>query len=82
MKPTAQEILAGMALMFMGCIGLSLLYETAPAANHDYLLIILGALGGAMGVTGASRAVSAISTMGAGTTVNSGSDSAPLGESK
>lgn len=64
MKPvaaTAQEVMAGLALVFMGLIALTLIFQIAPQANHDYLLIILGALGGAMGVTGGQRAAQMIS---------------------
>lgn len=69
MKPTAQEVMAGLALVFMGVIALALLFEVAPSANHDYLLIILGALGGAMGVTGGQKAAQIMS--GDHPTVNS-----------
>jgi hypothetical protein len=62
--PTAQELLAGLALLFMGSIGMGLLFTVAPKENHDYLLIILGALGGAMGVTGGAKAVSALTSTG------------------
>lgn len=57
---TAGEILAGLALIFMGTIGYALLFHQVSHDNHDYMLIILGALGGAMGVTSGQRAMAAI----------------------
>lgn len=68
MKPTFSEALAGMALCFMGVIGIALLFQVAPKENHDYFLMILSALAGAMGVTGGQKAAQMFS--GGSTTVN------------
>lgn len=55
--------------MFMGGLSLAMAFQIVPKENHDYMLIILGAMGGAMGVTGGSKAASAVSSSGPDTHV-------------
>lgn len=60
MRPSPQEMLAGLALLFMGGLAMAMTFNIVPHENHDYMLIMLGALGGAIGVTGGGKAVSAM----------------------
>ncbi len=75
MKVTAQELLAGLALVIMGVLAVSMTLDPSPvpAANHDYMLIILGALGGALGVTGGQRVADKITnSTGADAVISTG----------
>lgn len=53
--PSAQVILAGLALIFMGALALLLVFKPVPQPNHDYLIFILGALAGAITMSGAAK---------------------------
>ena len=70
MHPTAQECLAGIAVIIMGVLAGFMAFSVVPPQNHDYILIILGALGGAMGVTGGAKVADKITSSGTGTTIN------------
>ncbi len=47
--------LAVIALMVMGALALVLCFQIAPRENHDYLLILLGALAGALSMQGPGK---------------------------
>lgn len=68
--PSAQNFLAGCALMFLGVLGVIMCCHTVPAANHDFIVFILGALSGATTAVGAQKAIGTV-TATAGTSVSS-----------
>ena len=55
MHATTQEVLAGIALIILGFLSVVMTFEVVPAANHDYMLIMLGALAGALTVSGGQK---------------------------
>jgi hypothetical protein len=63
-KISPQEMLAGIALLALSFLAFALTVEIVPKENHDYLLIILGALGGAAGVTGGGKVLSSVTSTG------------------
>lgn len=66
--PSAQNFLAGCALMFLGVLGIVMCFHTVPATNHDFIVFILGALSGATTAVGAQKAIGTVTTNGTGTT--------------
>lgn len=64
--PPAQTILASIAMIILGTLAVMMVWHAVPAANHDFLVFILGALSGALTVGGASR----IAATGPNTTIN------------
>lgn len=72
-----QSFLAACAMTFIGGMGLLMCFHTVPASNHDFIVFILGALSGAITVTGAAKAVSAVTAIGPGTTVSNAAPTVP-----
>lgn len=56
--PSGQTTLAILAMIGMVGIGGALIFEAVPASNHDYFLIILGALAGALTASGVNKPAS------------------------
>ena len=55
MKPSMQEVLAGLALLILGCLGGAMMVLPIPSSNATSLTFILGALAGALTVTGGNK---------------------------
>lgn len=60
--PTGQTALAMVALLIMGAIALAMVFTAVPPPNHDYMLIMLGALAGALTVTGGQKLADKLTT--------------------
>ncbi len=67
----AQTLLAGLAMIFVGAMGLLMIWHSVPPANHDFLVFILGALSGALTVGGANKIADRVTnTQGGDATIN------------
>jgi hypothetical protein len=55
MHPTSQTLLAATALLIMGALAGAMLFIPIPAGNATSMTFILGALAGALTVSGASK---------------------------
>jgi hypothetical protein len=55
MKPTMQELLAGLALVILGALAGAMMVMPIPSVNATSLTFILGALSGALTVTGGAK---------------------------
>lgn len=64
--PPSQSVLAGIAMLILGGLSFLMVFFAVPAANHDFLVFILGALSGALTVGGAAK----IASSGPNTTIN------------
>lgn len=60
--PSAQNLLAGCALMFIGLLGVVMCFHAVPAVNRDFIVFILGALSGATTAVGAQKAIGTVTT--------------------
>ena len=72
MKPSTTELLAGMALLILGALAGAMMLLPIPPANATSLTFILGALAGALTVSGGQKAASAITQTPTTTTVTTG----------
>lgn len=61
-KFTAQEILAGMALVIMGLLSGALIFYTVPQSNKELITFALGAIAGALTVGGAQKVADKLTT--------------------
>lgn len=62
MKPSMQEVLAGLALLILGCLGGAMMVLPIPSSNATSLTFILGALAGALTVTGGNKIADKLTT--------------------
>ena len=68
--PTSQTVLATVALVIMGALALVMTFSVVPKENHDYMLILLGALAGALTVQGGNKIADKLTTSsGPGATI-------------
>ena len=56
----AQDILAAIALVLMGAMGLTLCWQVVPPPNQQLVTFALGAISGAMTVGGAGKLANAL----------------------
>lgn len=63
-KITAQELLAGFALLILGGLAGGMLFVPIPAANATSLTFVLGALSGALTVSGGQKIAAALTSTG------------------
>lgn len=61
-----QMVLAGVALIFMGVLGVTLLFQPIPTANREPFIFILGALSGILTTTGVSKVTKGLDGDGGG----------------
>jgi outer membrane lipoprotein SlyB len=67
---TAQEILAGVALVIMGAISGALIIHAVPQGNMQLITFALGAISGALTVSGGSKIADKLTTStGPGATI-------------
>ncbi len=60
--PSSQTALAVIALLIMGALALVMAFAVVPKENHDYMLILLGALAGALTVQGGGKIADKLTT--------------------
>lgn len=60
---SANSVLAGVAMVILGALGLSMLVEPIPAVNSTILGMIVGALAGALTVGGISKGADKLHAM-------------------
>ncbi len=60
--PSGQTVLAAVALVLLGALALVMVFWPVPNSNHDYMLILLGALAGALTVQGGSKIADKLTT--------------------
>jgi hypothetical protein len=58
--PAAQSVLAGLALVILGVLGVCLIFHAIPADNKEALTFLLGAISGALTVAGGQKVVAAL----------------------
>lgn len=55
--PTAQAVLAGLALAILGILGGALIFQAIPKGNETSVAYILGAISGILTTVGVSKAL-------------------------
>lgn len=62
--PQAQTVLAGIAMMILGVMGIIMEFFRVPEGNNDHITYVLGALSGALTVGGVSKVAQAVHDAG------------------
>lgn len=60
--PSAESILAGIAIVLIGCMGFALIFHAVPPANQQLVTFVLGALSGALTVGAGKKVADKVTT--------------------